>query len=58
LDRIPSIGIGYRFVLGGLCAALWQPFAGIASKGSATSGADNRTGPIEQRPAPRVNPPR
>jgi hypothetical protein len=29
-------------VLGELCTALWQPLAGISSKGSATSGADNQ----------------
>ena len=50
--------IRYRFVLGGLRAGPWQPYAGIDSKESATNGADNRNKLIRQCPGPRVNPPR
>jgi hypothetical protein len=41
-----------------LCAALWQPFAGIASKGSATNGADNRNRANRTATHPPCQPPR
>ena len=51
------VKIRYRVVLGGLCAALWQPLAGIASKGSATNGADNRNCIYKTMPWPGCQPP-
>ena len=40
---------------GGLCAGLWQPSAGTASKGSASNGADNRNKVIQLRTRFPVN---
>ena len=53
----PVIEMIYRFVLGGLCAGLWQLLAGIASKGSSTNGADNRNKSYRTAPRPRCQPP-
>jgi hypothetical protein len=52
----PVMQIDYLIGSWGLRAGLRQPFAGIASKRSATNGADNRNKGIEQRRGPAVNP--
>jgi hypothetical protein len=57
-DVIPGPVMQKDYLIGswGLRAGLWQPFAGIASRGSATNGADNRNKAIRQRRRPAVNP--